>query len=364
MAKRKAISTRTRFEIFKRDGFRCAYCGATPLQSPLHVDHVKPVADGGSNDPANLITACGECNGGKSAVPLEQRKFKVGDEEQAQEHLEQIRAYLEVHSAITSAKQAAVDEVNAYWEARIGPLSSDMAGRMRLIVSKWPLERLLEAIDITANNVGTPGAEYDYREATQQAKYFHGVLRRWREENTPPPPETPTPAPKPTSIHVQRVLRHFDAAIVGVKESTDKYPTRDDQLIEMYRVFVRAAWGSQEDHDWAPDAATEYRDHPFAVRGLVVKAENTDEGRVRLRVAEKPDFNPYQQAYEELRQAIMLATAPGADGHPDPAALRALDELDGELYYWLELWHGTEGVKDFLRKDRAERAFFKRWELD
>lgn len=30
-AKRKPVSKRTRFEVFKRDGFTCRYCGATTL---------------------------------------------------------------------------------------------------------------------------------------------------------------------------------------------------------------------------------------------------------------------------------------------------------------------------------------------
>ncbi len=70
MAKRKALSTRRRFEIFKRDGFVCQYCGAHPPQVLLHVDHVVPVVEGGDNDPDNLITACETCNLGKGGVPL------------------------------------------------------------------------------------------------------------------------------------------------------------------------------------------------------------------------------------------------------------------------------------------------------
>lgn len=66
-----AISTRTRFEVFKRDGFRCRYCGATAAENELHVDHVHPVAEGGGDEPGNLVTACRDCNLGKSDVPLE-----------------------------------------------------------------------------------------------------------------------------------------------------------------------------------------------------------------------------------------------------------------------------------------------------
>lgn len=62
-----AVSKRLRFEILRRDNHRCKYCGAT--EAPLTVDHVTPEALGGTNDPANLVAACAECNAGKSSVP-------------------------------------------------------------------------------------------------------------------------------------------------------------------------------------------------------------------------------------------------------------------------------------------------------
>jgi len=68
--KRKPISKKKRFEVFKRDGFVCQYCGAHPPSTILHVDHIDPVALGGSNEIDNLITSCQSCNLGKSATPL------------------------------------------------------------------------------------------------------------------------------------------------------------------------------------------------------------------------------------------------------------------------------------------------------
>ena len=64
------LSKRLRFEVFKRDGFECQYCGATPPGVMLHCDHIHPVSAGGTNDIDNLITACQPCNSGKSDVPL------------------------------------------------------------------------------------------------------------------------------------------------------------------------------------------------------------------------------------------------------------------------------------------------------
>lgn len=65
--KRTNIPKRLRFEVLQRDGFRCQYCGAPASKIELHVDHIHPVAAGGTNDPLNLITACIDCNAGKGA---------------------------------------------------------------------------------------------------------------------------------------------------------------------------------------------------------------------------------------------------------------------------------------------------------
>lgn len=63
-----------RFEILRRDGFRCRYCARgrndLPVGVTLQVDHVVPQAKGGTNDPENLVAACSECNVGKGAKLL------------------------------------------------------------------------------------------------------------------------------------------------------------------------------------------------------------------------------------------------------------------------------------------------------
>ena len=69
--KRKGLSKRVRFEVFKRDGFKCQYCGATAPEAVLHVDHIAPVSKGGANDILNLVTSCASCNGGKGARTLD-----------------------------------------------------------------------------------------------------------------------------------------------------------------------------------------------------------------------------------------------------------------------------------------------------
>lgn len=63
--KRNAISSRLRFEILKRDGYTCQYCGRKPPKVELEVDHIEPYSKTRDNNPENLITACEDCNRGK-----------------------------------------------------------------------------------------------------------------------------------------------------------------------------------------------------------------------------------------------------------------------------------------------------------
>lgn len=72
MSKRKTISPKTRFEIFKRDKFTCQYCGSQSPDIILEIDHIVPVSKGGNNDILNLITSCKECNRGKSNKSLDE----------------------------------------------------------------------------------------------------------------------------------------------------------------------------------------------------------------------------------------------------------------------------------------------------
>jgi hypothetical protein len=86
--KRKGMSKKLRFSVFERDGFTCRYCGKTPPDVRLSVDHIDPVSKGGTNDESNLITSCAECNGGKGSRKLGELP-KDTDLRRAQELIEQ-----------------------------------------------------------------------------------------------------------------------------------------------------------------------------------------------------------------------------------------------------------------------------------
>jgi len=46
-------------EVFARDPHYCVYCGTT---EDLQIDHIIPIAKGGTSDLDNLQILCGKCN--------------------------------------------------------------------------------------------------------------------------------------------------------------------------------------------------------------------------------------------------------------------------------------------------------------
>jgi 5-methylcytosine-specific restriction endonuclease McrA len=67
---RRPIKLGIRYDVLKRDRFRCVICGASPATDPtcqLHVDHILPRIAGRSDSPENLRTLCANCNIGKGS---------------------------------------------------------------------------------------------------------------------------------------------------------------------------------------------------------------------------------------------------------------------------------------------------------
>lgn len=61
-----AVTKRTRYEVLRRDNFTCRYCRST--DGEMTIDHVVPIALGGTDDPGNLVAACRDCNAGKTST--------------------------------------------------------------------------------------------------------------------------------------------------------------------------------------------------------------------------------------------------------------------------------------------------------
>jgi len=66
----RIIENRVSWEVYKRDGYRCRYCGRDGI--PLTVDHLICWEEGGPSIPANLAATCRKCNKVRGTTPFEE----------------------------------------------------------------------------------------------------------------------------------------------------------------------------------------------------------------------------------------------------------------------------------------------------
>jgi 5-methylcytosine-specific restriction enzyme A len=63
--RRISIPREVRVFVFNRDRNQCQSCHCIFSEAKLNVDHIIPIALGGSNDLSNLQTLCRRCNNKK-----------------------------------------------------------------------------------------------------------------------------------------------------------------------------------------------------------------------------------------------------------------------------------------------------------
>jgi hypothetical protein len=110
MVERKPISKGKRFDIFRRDGFICQYCGRQPPEVILQVDHITPVIEGGTNDEMNLVTACRDCNLGKGKKLLDNPPQRP-DADLAWLEMQQELAELKAYQALKQERDALLEQI-------------------------------------------------------------------------------------------------------------------------------------------------------------------------------------------------------------------------------------------------------------
>lgn len=179
--KRTAISKKVRFEVFKRDGFKCQYCGASAPEAVLEVDHIQPVSKGGKNDILNLITACHPCNNGKSDRALSDGAAvtkQIDQLQELQERREQLEMLLKWRNALTDIQADEVQAIAAAWSA-VAPswnLNDTGLKEAKKLLKKYGLQHVLDAIETAGDSyVKTAGGKATAESVNLAWSKVHGI---------------------------------------------------------------------------------------------------------------------------------------------------------------------------------------------
>lgn len=162
-----AVSKRTRFEVLKRDNHSCRYCGASAPDVRLTVDHVVPVALGGSDKPDNLVAACQDCNAGKASTSPDAAVV----EDVKQVDLAWAGAMQRAADLLSKQRQAEQDYIGAFllaWPQYRRLPDSAEASVARLYQAGLPEDVMVDAAQVAASQRGV----YD------RFSYFMGIC--WR----------------------------------------------------------------------------------------------------------------------------------------------------------------------------------------
>ncbi len=169
MTKRKSLSKKTRFEVFKRDSFTCQYCGQKAPDVILELDHIKPVSKGGDNSEMNLTTSCFVCNRGKSDRELSDDSVITKQRKQIEElniRRQQLEMMLEWRDALIKDDEFEYNKGIKYFNEKYQDVRLNDNGEeiVKKLVKKFGIIKILDTIDLSYN-------KYTYDENTEKENF-------------------------------------------------------------------------------------------------------------------------------------------------------------------------------------------------
>lgn len=153
---RQALGRTMRFEVFKRDSFKCQYCGAEAPSVVLQVDHIHPVAKGGTNEITNLVTACQPCNAGKRDRTLDENTAVAkarSQMEELQERREQLDMMMQWREGLRDLTAETVEQLSSYWSRLAPGYSLNDSGQtdLRKMLRQYSISDITNAMDTAAD---------------------------------------------------------------------------------------------------------------------------------------------------------------------------------------------------------------------
>lgn len=184
-----AIGKTRRFEIFKRDGFTCQYCGSRPPDVILEVDHIIPIAGDGTDDDVNLITACFNCNRGKRDRKLENTAPKPDADIaylKVQQEIVETERYLRSKAQRDLALEDVVVELKSTWSDYLTAEYAPFDTQFKRWLLRYSPDEIEAAIKASSNSYHA--GKFGDSESTvvrQLIPYVSAVMRDKREDAVP-----------------------------------------------------------------------------------------------------------------------------------------------------------------------------------
>jgi 5-methylcytosine-specific restriction endonuclease McrA len=208
-------------EVCNRYGNKCVYCGS---DKNICIDHVIPLIRGGDNEPDNLVTACKQCNSGKSGKLLEEtslsfknplaEKYYVTAKERCngygnaleKRREEEIREDKKIEDKTSVEQIRPCDVVFEHWRKVMNHPKAALDEKRKALINKnlklYSVDDLKLAIDgcsKTPFNMGLNDSNTRYDDLSlilRDADHIDRFIRATKGKNGYSPPSTLPPEPK------------------------------------------------------------------------------------------------------------------------------------------------------------------------
>lgn len=178
-----SLGVKLRFEVLKRDGYTCQYCGRQTPNVVLEVDHVIPRCEGGTDEMMNLVTSCWECNRGKGGRLLDNRAPVIDTHDQTILMLErelQLAEYNTVKKTMRERIEREVEELSEYWRT-VSRVRKDYVCKktLRVYLASIPIEDIKDMMDYAVLRCGeNPAALFFYKIAWTERRRRTGITSK------------------------------------------------------------------------------------------------------------------------------------------------------------------------------------------
>ncbi|WP_052590840.1 HNH endonuclease [Luteipulveratus mongoliensis] len=163
-----AVTKRTRFEVLRRDNYTCRYCRSS--EGALTIDHVTPVALGGTDDPDNLVACCKDCNAGKGSSSPDAESVAAVTED-ALRWAKALQAAAQERAADRDGDREQIEAFRRTWDAATVtsqlPMNWESSVR-RFLAGGLTTEDITDAVHITASRLSPWSGRNHFR-------YFCGI---------------------------------------------------------------------------------------------------------------------------------------------------------------------------------------------
>jgi len=165
-----ALTKKIRFEVFKRDSFACQYCGKTPPDITLEVDHITPVSRGGGDNIDNLIAACFDCNRGKRNIPIDKipnvLKVNLENLKEKEMQLKEYEKYIKKIEEKINIKMQKISNVYSSYFPKYCLSEKFKITSVKTFLKKLPFNEIIDAMHLAC---------YKINNSSDSIPYFCGI---------------------------------------------------------------------------------------------------------------------------------------------------------------------------------------------